>query len=148
MRGLDTNILVRFLTADEPIQSETARRLIEAAEATGEALHVSTLVLAELVWVLRGGRYTFSRDVVADALDALLDATVFEIQDRDLVRRAAVAFRIGPADFSDYLIGEQDRRAGCTSTLTFDRRLMTANGFEEPGVETGYPTRVSEPSNP
>ncbi len=145
MRGLDTNILVRFLTADEPTQSETTRWLIEATEAEGENLHISLLVLAELVWVLRGGRYGFSRSEVADALEALLDATVFEIQDRDLVRRANTAFRAGPADFSDYLIGEIDRRAGCTTTLTFDRRLAATEGFEEPGIETGYPTRVSEP---
>jgi predicted nucleic-acid-binding protein len=145
MRGLDTNILVRYLTADEPDQSETALRLVETAEISGEHLHISTLVLAELVWVLRGGRYAFSRIEVADSLDALLSARVFEIQDRDLVRRAATAFRLGPADFSDYLIGENDRRAGCDSTLTFDRRLATADGFEELDNEDRNPTKVSEP---
>lgn len=145
MRGLDTNILVRFLTADEPTQSEICRRLIETTEAEGGNLHISVLVLAELVWVLRGRRYAFSRAKVADVLDALLDANVFEVQDRDLVRRANAAFRTGPADFSDHLIGEIDRRAGCTTTLTFDRRLSATEGFEEPGIETGYPTRVSEP---
>jgi len=145
MRGLGTNILVRFLTADEPAQSEVARQLIETAEATHERLHVSALVLAELVWVLRGGRYALPRDAVADAVEALLDARVFEIQDRDLVRSAVISFRDGPADFSDYLIGEHDRRAGCTSTLTFDRRLAKADGFERLDNEGSYPTQVSEP---
>jgi len=145
VRGLDTNILVRFLTADEPIQSEVARQLIETAEGTDERLHVSTLVLAELVWVLRGGRYALPRNAVADAVEALLDAGVFEIQDRDLVRSAVTAFRDGPADFSDYLIGEHDRRAGCTSTLTFDRRLAQADGFERLDNEKSYPLQVSEP---
>jgi predicted nucleic-acid-binding protein len=145
MRGLDTNILVRFLTADEPTQSEAARQLIETAEATDERLHVSTLVLAELVWVLRGGRYALPRNAVADAVEALLDASVFEIQDRDLVRSAVTTFRDGPADFSDYLIGEHNRRAGCTSTLTFDRRLAKAEGFEGLDNEGSYPTQVSEP---
>jgi predicted nucleic-acid-binding protein len=145
MRGLDTNIIVRFLTADEPTQSEAARQLIETAETTGERLHVSTLVLAELVWVLRGSRYALPRNEVADAVGALLDASVFEIQDRDLVRSAATAFRDGPADFSDYLIGEYDRRAGCTSTLTFDRRLARTDGFERPDNKESYPSQVSEP---
>jgi len=144
VRGLDTNVLVRFLTADEPSQSEAARRLVESAETHGERLHVSTLVLAELVWVLRGASYACSRSEIADALDALLDATVFEIQDRDLVRRAAGSFRAGPADFSDYLIGGLDRRAGCTATLTFDRRLLTTDGFAEPHDDAGYPLGVSE----
>ena len=145
MRGLDTNVLVRFLTADDPEQAEAALRLVEIADSTGERLHISTIVLAELVWVLQGGRYARSRVEVADALNALLDTTVFEIQDRDLVRRAVTAFRAGPADFSDYLIGEHDRRAGCTSTLTFDRRLAGSTGFEELDIGGSYPTQVSEP---
>ena len=145
MRGLDTNVLVRFLTADDPEQAEAALRLVEIADSTGERLHISTIVLAELVWVLRGGRYARTREEVADALGALLDATVFEIQDRDLVRRAVTAFSAGPADFSDYLIGEHDRRAGCTSTLTFDRRLTGSTGFEELDIGGIYSTQVSEP---
>ena len=145
MRGLDTNVLVRFLTADDPEQAEAALRMVEIADSTGERLHISTIVLAELVWVLQGGRYARSRVEVADALNALLDTTVFEIQDRDLVRRAVTAFRAGPADFSDYLIGEHDRRAGCTSTLTFDRRLAGSTGFEELDIGGSYPTQVSEP---
>ena len=60
---------------------------------------------------------------------------MFEVQHRDLVRRAVGSFRRGPADFSDYLIGEIDRRAGCLSTLTFDRRLALAKGFEELDID-------------
>lgn len=145
MKGLDTNVLVRFLTADDPAQSEAARQLVASAEAGGERLHVSTVVLAELVWVLRSRRYAVPRDRIADGLDALLEATVFEVQDRDLVRRAVQAFRSGPADFSDYLAGEQDRRAGCSSTVTFDRRLATADGFELLEREPDPPSHVSEP---
>ena len=140
MRGLDTNILVRFITRDEPAQSETARKLIETTERKGGRLHISTLVLVELVWVLRGGIYGFSRPDVAEVLELVLDSRVFQVQDRDLVRRALAAFRRGPADFSDYLIGEQDRRAGCDETLTFDHRLAEADGFSVPGNDRLYPT--------
>jgi predicted nucleic-acid-binding protein len=140
MRGLDTNILVRFITRDEPAQSETARELIETTERQGGKLHISTLVLVELVWVLRGGVYGFSRSDVAEVLGLVLDTRIFHVQDRDLVRRALAAFRRGPADFSDYLIGEQDRRAGCDDTLTFDHRLAEADGFTVPGIDRPYPT--------
>ncbi len=140
MRGLDTNILVRFITRDEPAQSETARELIETTEQKGGRLHISTLVLVELVWVLRGSVYGFSRPDVAEVLELVLDTRVFQVQDRDLVRRALAVFRHGPADFSDYLIGEQDRRAGCDDTLTFDHRLAEAAGFSVPGNDRLYPT--------
>jgi len=137
MRGLDTNVLLRFLTADDPEQSPVSRRLIEEVEAANDRLHLSILVLVELVWVLRGSRYKLSRSEIADLLDGLLDTAVFEFQDRDLVSRAAAAFRTGPADFSDYLIGEVDRQAGCTATMTFDRRLLTDARFEDPAEATG-----------
>lgn len=145
MKGFDTNVLLRFLTADEPKQSRISRQLIEDAETMGDRLHLSALVLVELVWVLRGRRYSLSRSEIADLLDELLDTAVFEVQDRDLVRRATSAFRAGPADFSDCLIGEIDRRAGCETTLTFDRRLARTSGFEEARGEDGSPPRVSEP---
>jgi len=149
MRGLDTNILVRFITRDEPVQGEVARGLIETTEQNGGTLHISTLVLVELVWVLRGGVYGFPRSAVAEVLELILDTEVFRVQDRDLVRRAITAFRRGPADFSDYLIGEEDRRAGCDTTLTFDRRLAESDGFSFPGTDRLYPedddgSRVSE----
>ena len=92
MKGLDTNVLVRFLTADEPDQSEAALRIIETAEAEGSRLHITTLVLAELVWVLKGPRYGLSRTEVADALGSLLDTTVFEVQ--DLLRSGGVEGRL------------------------------------------------------
>jgi len=70
---------------------------------------------------------------------------VAPFKDWDLVRRAVTAFRVGPAEFFDYLIGEHDRMEGCTPTLTFDRRLAGSTGFEELDIGSNYPTRVSAP---
>ncbi|HEY0510678.1 MAG TPA: type II toxin-antitoxin system VapC family toxin [Thermoanaerobaculia bacterium] len=128
MRGIDTNILVRFLVRDDPEQAQTVRSLFERAEIENDRFHVSSIVLCELVWVLRS-RYRLGREDVCSILDALLDIGLLQIQDRDLARRALAEFRQGPADFSDYLIGWQDRRAGCEETLTFDGGLDGAPGF-------------------
>jgi hypothetical protein len=49
------------------------------------------------------------------------------------------------AGFSDSFIGEIDRRAGCITTLTFERRLVATEGFEDLGVETGYQIRSRSP---
>ncbi len=105
-----------------------------------EVLHKTT----HLVWPLR-------RDVdkPLNVKRARHETTelcpIIALCQRLISERHRSSFRAGPADFSDYLIGEIDRRAGCTMTLTFDRRLAATEGFEEPGIETGYPTRVSEP---
>lgn len=128
MRGVDTNVLLRYLAQDDPEHSRIASNLIEGAENDDERLYVTTIVLCELIWSLRS-TYRVQRAGIVSILEELLSAAVFEIQERDLVRRAVEDFRQGPADFSDYLIGWQNRKAGCVDTVTFDRGLRAADGF-------------------
>jgi predicted nucleic-acid-binding protein len=129
VRGLDTNVLLRVLTGDDPAQSPMASRLLADAEARGERFHVSTTVLCELVWALRGTAYRRGREDIVLALEALLASGLFEVQHRDLVRRALDDYRTGPGDFADYLISWQDDAAGCVGTLTFDRALGGCERF-------------------
>lgn len=60
----------------------------------------------------------------------LIHSENLEIEERDLVRRAVERFRSGKADFADYVIGESGTIAGCRKTVTFDRALKGAAGFE------------------
>jgi AbrB family looped-hinge helix DNA binding protein len=122
MIGLDTNVLVRYLTQDEPGQAKKANALIAAAEAKREKLHLDVVVLCELVWVLRGA-YDLDKDTVCAALDKILAAAQFSIDDRDRVREALSQYRAEGADFADYLLGSRNRGAGCSATVTFDRAL-------------------------
>jgi len=130
LRGLDTNILLRALTGDDPQQSPAARALLEEAEGRGERFHVSVPVLCELVWTLRGGRYRFERPTIARGLERILQTPLFEIQHRDQVHLAIEEYRNGAGDFSDYLIGRLDEAAGCARTVTFDRDLEDGERFE------------------
>ena len=87
MTGLDTNVLVRYLTQDEPRQSRRANALVAEAVAGGERLFVSVVVLCELVWVLRGA-YSLGRPTIAAALERILATAQLEIDEKDLVREA------------------------------------------------------------
>jgi len=51
--GLDTNVLVRYISQDDPIQSERANVLLESL-STGLEGYVTVVSLVELVWVLTG----------------------------------------------------------------------------------------------
>lgn len=124
MKGLDTNVLVRYLTQDDPGQSRRANALIERTLVKGERCYISVIVLCELVWVLRGA-YQLDRETVATSLERMLQVSQFSIEDKDLVRAALEDYRRGPGDFSDYLIGRRNQRAGCHDTATFDRKLKS-----------------------
>lgn len=130
MIGIDTNVLVRYLTLDDAEQVERVDRLVQGALERDEPLHIDGIVLCETAWVLRTA-YGLARGDVADALERILDTRQFAIEDRDSARQALDAFAEGRGDFADYLIGERNRRAGCRITLTFDRPLAESALFEE-----------------
>jgi predicted nucleic-acid-binding protein len=128
MRGLDTNVLVRYLTEDDPEQSRKAGKVLEETAAKGERCFLGSVVLCELVWVLEGPYDLKKKDVVL-ALEKLLGTVEFSIEEMDLVRRALDDYRLGPGDFADYLIGWRNRKSGCRETVTFDAHLKGCDRF-------------------
>jgi predicted nucleic-acid-binding protein len=126
--GLDTNILVRFLVQDDPVQGAAVDLLIEAARATGERLFISAVVLCELCWVLSYSYQRSKQDLVL-MLDDLVHSDVFEVDRLPQVTAALHRYRLGRAGFADYLIGEIAETAGCKETVTFDRKLKGSAGF-------------------
>jgi predicted nucleic-acid-binding protein len=128
LTGLDTNVLVRYLTQDDPRQSRRAAALAAEAVSGGDRLFVSAVVLCELVWVLRGA-YSLDRPTIVMALDRILATAQLEIDQKDVVRDALEDYRAGGGDFADYVIGRRGREVGCERTATFDRRLKGSGLF-------------------
>ena len=128
MRNLDTNILVRYLTADDRGQLAAVERLIEDCRLDREPLFLSTLVLCELLWVLSSS-YGQTKTMIIQVLEQILEMDQFRVEDDALVRRSLEAYTRGKGNFADYLIGEIGRRAGCRDTVTLDRALKGAEGF-------------------
>jgi predicted nucleic-acid-binding protein len=128
MRGLDTNVLARYVMADDAAQLAAAADVIESCQEEGEAMFVPAVVLCELVWVLERS-YGQNRDEILRALHSLVLNEAFRLEHADLVRRSLVAYREGRGGFSDYLIGEISRQAGCRDVVTFDQDLRGAAGF-------------------
>ncbi|QNM97558.1 PIN domain-containing protein [Chitinimonas koreensis] len=121
MIGLDTNVLLRLLVVDDEAQTRTAKRLLADAIARGEPMYCNLLVLAEFAWVLSRS-YGYDRGRVAEAIDALLNVALLEIERDDLIEAALADAIRHNADFADALIGCINREAGCAATWTFDRR--------------------------
>jgi predicted nucleic-acid-binding protein len=122
--GVDTNVLVRYFIEDDPAQS----RRVDALLARPDEICIDDVVLCELVWVLRSG-YRFDRKTIAEALRRILATAKFSFDDRDLLRRALADYMTGNGDFSDYVIGQRNARAGCENTVTFDRALRDNPAF-------------------
>jgi predicted nucleic-acid-binding protein len=128
VRAVDTNVLDRYMAADEPQQTRLAEHFIEACGKQQETIFIPILVLCELVWVLERS-YRNSKAGILAALDQILETDLFAIENDSLVRRSIEEYRIGKGNFADYLIGNAAKHAGCSDTVTFDRALAGAQGF-------------------
>jgi predicted nucleic-acid-binding protein len=131
MIGLDTNILVRYLTQDDPVQSPKATELIERRLTEQDPGFISVVAMAEAVWVLERA-YGLANADIAAAIERILQADALVVESEQEVFTAMIALREGHGAFADALIGALGVRAGCSRTLTFDRKALRLSGFELP----------------
>lgn len=117
MPAVDTNVVVRYLTADDATQARAARKLID-----GGGIWLSCTVLLETEWVLRS-LYGYGRGHIHAALSAFAGLPKVELDDPARAARALDWFA-GGMDFADAL-----HLAACRegeTFATFDRKLATA----------------------
>lgn len=133
MIAVDTNVLVRVLLdqTDDPAQQARARAALLRAEAAGEPIFLSSLVVAETAWVLRGVA-RLSRAEIADLLEGLAQFQIIQFEDRVAVLDGLQALRNGGAGLADVLIRGAALRAGARVLLTFDQDLQRLVGCAAP----------------
>ena len=125
MRAVDTNVLVRLITRDDPRQAVAADSFV----ATGA--WVGHLVLAETTWVL-SAVYDLAPAAIATAVDMLLNHEHLTIQDAEVVTAALAHYRRHPRiDFSGCLVLEIARKAGHLPLGTFDRQFARLDGAQK-----------------
>lgn len=128
MIGLATNVLVRYLTEDDPVQSPRAIELIEHHLTVEDPGFITVVAMAETVWVL-AKVYRFTVEELAAAVERMLAAETLLVECEQQVFEAMIALRQGQGTFADALIGALCRRAGCLEIATFDRAALRLPGF-------------------
>jgi predicted nucleic-acid-binding protein len=129
MIGLDTNILIRYLTQDDPVQSAKATDILERRLTPKNPGFVSVVAMVETVWVLDRA-YGLTAQEIATAVERLLQVEVLTIENEQEVFTSMVALKQGNGSFADALIAELGSRVGCTRTLTFDQKALRLPSFE------------------
>lgn len=115
--GADTNVLVRFLTRDDPVHSPQTLQLL--TKAGNQPVRICVIALVELVWVLTKVKHWPTHNVFS-ACRGLLESADFEVEEHALVERALVEAEAAGCDLADALIALFNDRAGCEATATFD----------------------------
>ena len=121
MIGIDTNVLVRYITQDDLAQSAAATVFLESSCSREQPGRVCLIVLCELVWVLARA-YEYDRETVSRVLNRLLSAAEFEVEQSLVAWRALRDYQQGGAEYADYLIAHLNAQAEAQYTITFDRK--------------------------
>ena len=117
VRAIDTNVLIRFLTKDDPEQYAKARALIERGD-----IFVATTVLLETEWVLRSA-YEYARIDIINALRSFAGLEGVTLESPDVTAQALAWTETG-MDFADALHLASSSRYGAFHT--FDAKLIKA----------------------
>ena len=119
MTGLDSNVLLRYLTQDDAAEAARATRLIERELSERAPGFISLVVLVETCWVLKR-IYGVTPAEISTTVRDLLDTRQLTIERRAAVARALE--RAGAGNFADALIADIALDAGCSRVVTFDRK--------------------------
>ena len=136
MIGLDTNVLVRYIAQDDPLQTEQAAALIESL-TSAEPGFVAMVSVVELVWVMQSC-YRSTRSEVVEVLETLLRTKEIVVDQSDLIWQALRRYAETSADFADSLIERCAHSAGCEYTVTFDRNAVKQAGMQLAGSAASH----------
>jgi predicted nucleic acid-binding protein len=102
---IDTDVIIRFLTGDDPEKQAAATALFEQVEQGLLTVQAPDTVIADAVYVLSSPRlYHIARSDIQELLAALVRLPQFQIQNRWSVLRALDIYAATRLDFGDTLI--------------------------------------------
>jgi len=126
---VDTNLLVRYLTDDDPTKAMAVDALLKKASRGKIKILLPSVVAAELVWVLESF-YRMSREQISELVDAILHTPGIEVQDETIVSAATRLYGQTNIDFVDAWIIEFAKAMGVRKIHTFDAKHFKNTGME------------------
>jgi predicted nucleic-acid-binding protein len=129
LKGIDTNVIIRYLVQDDEHQSAVATHFIETHCTADQPCLIGHITLCELAWVLESS-YEQTRKQIADVIENLLQVGQLQVASPEVVWRALADYKKSAADFPDHLLARVNELAGCDSTVTFDKKASKQPAFE------------------
>jgi predicted nucleic-acid-binding protein len=126
--GLDTNVIVRFLTNDDVKQSSAVKARLSKINESGNKAYVSKIVMLETVWVLTSV-FEFEDRIVINGLDHFSQLSMVTLEDPDLITRIKGLYSDKGPGLADQFILADYVFNGCETVITFDRKAKKLDGF-------------------
>ncbi len=130
MDFLDTNIIIRYVTGDNPDHSARSLAFLREVEVGRREVMTCEGVLVEAVQILESKRlYAFPRPAIRDALSDILNMRGFHVAHKQIYIRALELYASSNLDFVDVLEVAHMENQRITTVVSFDQ------GFDQiPGI--------------
>lgn len=131
MRFLDTNILIRYLTGDDPIKAEASRTLLQRVQRGEEQVRLSEAIITEVCYILSSrAHYHLSHEEIRRRLTPMINLRGLKLPNKSLYLRALDLFADYPAiDFEDVLSVAYMEHEGITELYSYDTDFDTLAGI-------------------
>ena len=100
MRFVDTNIFLRFLVNDDPVQADACEALFRKAVAGEETLFTSEMVIAEIIWVLES-YYNLEKIDVRTRMEKIINTQNLHCPNREIIINALSIYVEKNIDYID-----------------------------------------------
>ena len=137
MIGIDTNILVRYLTQDDEKQAAIINKIIAQYENQAHSMFINNIVICELIWVLERG-YKYSKKEIISAVRVILSTTEFAFEQPEILWLSLNDYEKYNADFSDILLSKINKIYDCDYTITFDNKATNLKEFNTPRLREDF----------
>jgi predicted nucleic acid-binding protein len=125
---IDANVILRYLTKDPPVMADAALKIFTDARAGKVVLLITTLTVAEVIWVLESF-YGHSKIQIAETLTQFLFCEGLEVEDGDLLVEALTLYKEKNIDFADAFLAIMSLRKGPKIIYSFDQHLNRVDGI-------------------
>ena len=119
-RFVDTNIFLRYLTADDPSKYSRCRTLFERAVAGDEILITSEVVIAELIWTLLS-YYKVSKEEVIEKVSKILNTPNIMVKNHKILAESLLLYSLKNIDFIDAYNSVYMKQSNSEEIYSYDK---------------------------
>ena len=123
MIAIDTNVLIRYITQDDEIQSKAAEKLLAEYDNKAQSIFINNIVICELACVLEKG-YNYNHQQIASTIRVILSTEEFAFEHHNVLWFALEEYEFKKIDFSDSLISKLNSHLGYKQTFSFDKCVI------------------------
>lgn len=123
MIGIDTNILIHYLTQDDIDRAQVAEHILNNYATSPNSLFINNIVFCKLTSTLEQ-EYKYDKEEICRLIKQMLSTKEFAFENQKLLWQALNQYTQNKIDFSTALITEINKEFNCSKSLTMDSPLV------------------------